>query len=103
MKRLLLVLLALILLTPCLYSQLLTWTPDFAQDNNAITITMDAPKGNQGLNNYGNPNDVYVHIGAITSNSTSSDDWQHAPFTWATTPAAAKATSLGSNKYSYTI
>lgn len=64
---------------------------------------MDATKGNQGLNNYANPNDVYVHVGVITSLSTSFSDWKHAPFTWGTTTALAKATSLGGNKYSYTI
>jgi 1,4-alpha-glucan branching enzyme len=103
MKRLLLAITVFTCLNPCLHSQLLTWTPDFAKDNDNITITMDATKGNQGLNNYSDPNDVYVHIGLITSASTSPNDWQYAPFTWGSTTAAAKATSLGSNKYSYTI
>lgn len=103
MKRLLLAAIALAFLSPCVYSQLLTWTPDFAKDNDNITITVDATKGNQGLNNYGNPNDVYVHIGLITSASTGPANWLHAPFDWGTTPPAAKATSLGNNKYSYTI
>lgn len=103
MKRLLVASCGLLLLPVLLPAQLLTWTPDFAQDNNSITITVDATKGNQGLNNYANPNDVYVHIGVITSASTNAGDWQHAPFTWGSTTAAAKATSLGNNKYSYTI
>jgi glycosidase len=85
------------------HAQLLTWTPDFAQDNDNIVITMDASKGNQALYNYSNPNDVYVHVGVITNLSTSPADWRYVPFTWGTTPAAAKATSLGNNKYSYTI
>lgn len=103
MKRLLLAAIGLLGLHTCVCSQLLTWTPDFAKDNDNITITMDATKGNQGLNNYANPNDVYVHIGLITSASSGPSNWLHAPFSWATTPAAAKATSLGGNKYSYTI
>lgn len=102
MKRLLLII-AVAFSSPFVHAQLLTWTPDFAKDNDNITITMDATKGNQGLNNYANPNDVYVHIGLITSASTGPGNWLHAPFAWATTPAAAKATSLGNNKYSYTI
>ncbi|MBS1653857.1 MAG: 1,4-alpha-glucan-branching protein, partial [Bacteroidetes bacterium] len=87
------------------HAQLLTWTPDFAQDNDNIVITMDASKGNQGLYNYSNTNDVYVHIGVITSLSTSSSDWRYVPSfsVWGTTNSQIKATSLGNNKYSYTI
>lgn len=104
MKRLLLVGVYLFCVHCSVYSQLLTWTPDFPKDNDNITITMDATKGNQGLNNYASPNDVYVHIGVITSASTSFGDWRHAPFTWGTTSnPLSKATSLGNNKYSYTI
>lgn len=103
MKRLLFVTGCLLRLSINLYSQLLTWTPDFAKDNDNITIVVDATKGNQGLNNYSNPNDIYVHVGLITSFSSNSGDWKHAPFAWGTTPSGAKATSLGNNKYSYTI
>ena len=31
------------------HAQLLTWTPAFPKDNDNITITVDATKGNQGL------------------------------------------------------
>ncbi len=103
MKRLLLAIAAILFLSLFLHSQLLTWTPDFAKDIDNITITMDATKGNQGLNNYSNPNDVYVHIGIITSASANAGDWKHAPFAWGSINAAAKATSLGNNKYSYNI
>ena len=82
-------------------AQLLSWAPAFAKDNDNITITMDATKGNQGL--LGFSGNVYVHIGVITSASTSSSNWLYAPFTWATTPAAAQATPAGTNKWSYTI
>ncbi|MES1214727.1 MAG: alpha-amylase family glycosyl hydrolase [Bacteroidota bacterium] len=103
MKRLVLAIVCLLFCSINLFAQLLTWTPDFAKDNDNIVITVDATKGNQGLNNYANPNDIYVHIGLITSESANGGDWKHAPFTWGTTNAAAKATSLGNNKYSYTI
>lgn len=88
------------------YSQLLTWTPPFPTENNAsqtLVITMDANKGNKGLLNYTPTTDVYVHIGVITNKSTSSSDWRYSKFTWATTPAAANAVSIGSNKWTYTI
>lgn len=96
----------LILLTaaPCLaFSQLLTWSPDFAKDNDNITITVDASKGNQGLLNYTPTSDVYVHIGLITNLSTSPTNWRYVLFTWATTPSAAQATYIGNNKWQYTI
>lgn len=103
MKRLLLTSWCLLFVTQFLFSQLLTWTPDFAKDNDNITITVDATKGNQGLQNYNPTTDVYVHIGLITSASTSNTDWRYSKFTWATTNAAAQATYLGSNKWQYTI
>ncbi len=85
------------------FAQLLTWTADFPKDNDNITITVDATKGNQALNNYTPVSDVYVHIGVITNLSTSNTDWRYSKFTWATTPTAAQATSLGSNKWQYSI
>jgi glycosidase len=93
-----------------LQAQLLTWTPDFAKDNDNITITLDATKGNQGLNNYGNTNDVYVHTGVITNLSTSQTNWLYVknfgvpPNQVFNTPIPElKATSLGNNKYSFSI
>ena len=61
-------------------AQLLTWTPDFPKENDNIIITLDASKGNQGLFNYSTTSDVYVHIGLITSASTSATDWKYAKF-----------------------
>lgn len=84
-----------------LHAQLLTWTPDFPKENDNITITMDATKGNQGL--LGFSGSVYVHIGLITSLSTSNSDWKYAPFTWGTSPANGQAAPAGTNKWSYTI
>ena len=103
MNRTIPLLLALVLFVVKANAQLLTWTPDFSKDNDNITITMDASKGNQGLLNYATPADVYVHIGLITSASTSASDWKYAKFTWATTPVAAQATYIGNNKWTYSI
>ena len=103
MKRTIPLLIALVFFVVKANAQLLTWTPDFAKDNDNIVITMDASKGNQGLLNYSTTSDVYVHIGLITSASTSSSDWKYAKFTWATTPATAQATYIGNNKWTYTI
>jgi hypothetical protein len=86
-----------------LSAQELITTPAFPIDTSSITVVVDCSYGNQGLNGYSNTNDVYVHIGLITSSSTGSTDWRYVPFTWGTTNPAAHATSLGGNKYSFTI
>lgn len=84
-------------------AQLLTTVPEFPTDNGPLTITVDCTKGNQGLLNYANTNDVYVHIGVITSLSSNNGDWKYVQFHWATTVPAAKATWTAANKYQYTI
>ena len=87
-------------------SQLLSWTPSFPVENDAnqnFVITLDATKGNQGLLNYTPVNDVYVHIGVITSASTSSSDWKYVKTTWGTTDAAARATNIAANRWQFTI
>lgn len=102
MNRLLPGLICLILSSFASHAQLLTWTPDFGKDNDNIVITLDATKGNQALNNYSNSNDVYVHIGVITSSSTSTGDWKYAT-TWLDNAAKYKCTYIGGNKYSFTV
>lgn len=85
--------------------RLLSWAQEFPTDATGITATIDCSKGNQGLFNFegGASNNVYVHVGVITNLSTGPSDWRYVPFTWGSTTAAAKATTLGGNKYSYTI
>lgn len=84
-------------------AQLLSSMPNFPKETDAgVVITVDATKGNLGLKDY-NPNDVYVHIGCITNQSTSPSDWKYSKFAWGTTDPAAKAVSLGNNKWSYTL
>jgi 1,4-alpha-glucan branching enzyme len=86
--------------------RLLSWTPEFANDNSTMTVTVDCTKGNQGLLNYGggNSSDVYVHVGVNTNLSTGPGDWKYVKFTNFNAPnPAAQATALGGNKYSYTI
>src|SRR5687767_8612193 len=82
-------------------AQLLTWSPAFPKDDDAITITVDAAKGNLGL--VGFSGNVYVHIGVITNLSTSGSNWLNVPFTWGSSNAAAQATPDGTDKWKYTI
>jgi len=84
-------------------AQLLTENPLFPVDVSSVTITVDCSLGNQGLMGYAATGDVYVHVGLITSASTSSSDWRYVPFTWGTTNAAAHAVPVATNKYQYTI
>jgi 1,4-alpha-glucan branching enzyme len=100
MKKILILFLSIIY-TQLVTAQLLVWTPDFAKDNDNIAITVDATKGNLGLQGF--TGNVYVHIGVITSASTSPADWKYTKFTWGTTNAAALATPAGTNKWTYTI
>lgn len=85
------------------FAQLLSWSPQFPMENSTpVTITVDAGYGNKGLLNH-TPSDVYVHIGVITNKSTSSGNWLHVVTTWGVTNTAWQATSLGNNKWSFTI
>ncbi len=85
-------------------AQLLSSNPAFIRETSTGTeITVDATMGNQGLKDYTSFTDVYVHIGAITSLSTSAADWKYVKFTWATTNPAAQCVYMGSNRWRYTI
>ena len=100
MKKLILLLFT-VLVTFISQAQLLSFTPDFPLDNSNLVITMDATKGNKGLQGFAGP--VYVHIGLITNVSANSSQWQYAPFAWGSTSTAAQATAAGTNKWTYTI
>lgn len=84
----------------CVKAQLLTWSPQFPNDNSSITVTVDATQGNKALQGF--LGKVYMHLGVITSQSNFPGDWKYVPTTWGTT-TAPQATSLGNNKWSFTI
>src|SRR5678815_4053475 len=100
MKRIFLLLSVFLFANFC-RSQLLSWSPEFPKDNDNVTITVDATKGNQGLLGYAG--NVYVHVGVITNLSTGPTNWLFSKFTWGSTEAAALATPAGTNKWAYTI
>ena len=85
------------------FAQLLITAPAFPKDTSGISITVDCARGNQGLFNYSNTGDVYVHVGVITNLSAGASDWKYVKFTWGSTDGAARATFLGNNKYQYII
>lgn len=86
-------------------AQLLTWSPAFPKETDSdVAITMDASFGNKGLLGY-DVNDVFVHIGCITSLSTGSSDWKYVKSTWGSTNTTFKALPVSGqpNKWVYTI
>jgi glycosidase len=100
MKKVLLSVVTLFLLSTIGNGQVLTWSPQFSNDNSSITITVDATKGNQGLLGVTDP--VYLHLGLITSASTTPGDWRYVNSVWGSTNAPL-ATSLGNNRWSFII
>lgn len=85
-------------------AQLLSWSPEFIQENSTpVDIILDANFGNKALLDYTPTTDVYVHIGVITSKSTTPSDWKYVKFTWGTSDPNARCGYLGNNKWKYTI
>ncbi len=104
MKKLSLFLLFILISLLSIHAQVLKWTPTFIQESsNTITITADAKFGNNGILDYSPPNDIYVHIGAITNLSSTAADWKYVKFNWGTTLAAANAPTTATNQWTYTI
>ncbi len=94
----------ILLLTTLSWAQIVTTNPSFVTNdyNGEIEITYDATLGTAGLKDYTGTDGVYAHIGVITSASTSSSDWKHAPV-WGDNAAKYKLTSLGNNKWKLVI
>lgn len=102
MKRLLLLVITVVY-AQFINAQLLTWSPPFPKESEGIEITVDATKGNQGLLNF--TGDVYVHTGVITNQSTGAGNWRYVKFNqnFNQPNAQLQATSLGNNKWKFTI
>jgi len=98
------ILIAIILPFTSAQAQVLKWSPSFIQESsNTITITADGKFGNNGLLDYAPTSDVFVHIGAITSLSTSASDWKYVKFTWGTATGPANAPLTSPNQWTFTI
>jgi 1,4-alpha-glucan branching enzyme len=107
MKKALLILAASLMCQP-LFSQLLSWTPNFpVESTTPFSITVDATKGNKALDFYTPTTDVYVHTGVITNLSISSSDWRYVrPGNFNTPVPALNAAYVGSfpvQKWQFTI
>lgn len=81
---------------------LLTVSPNFPTDNQPLTITFDATKGNGALSGFSG--DVYMHIGVITDQSTSTSNWKYVKFENFNAPSpSVKMTAMGNNKYQFVL
>jgi 1,4-alpha-glucan branching enzyme len=67
------------------HAQLISTDVAFPADASTIVITMDASKGNKGLQGF--TGSVYLHTGVITSASTSATDWKYTKGSWGTSTA----------------
>ena len=99
---------SMLILCASSFAQLLSWSPQFPTENSTLVITVDCSKGNQGLLNAADPNNIYVHTGVTTNLSNNGgQQWLYVNGTigggWGTATAGLKAVSLGNNKYQYTI
>lgn len=92
------------LVSAMLWSQIITTNPVFITKDYSgeIEITYDATQGTAGLKDYTGTDGIYAHAGVITSASTGSSDWKHAP-AWGDNSAKYKLTALGNNKYKLLI
>jgi glycosidase len=80
-------------------SQVVTFEPSFATQNDTLTLTFDATQGNGEL--VGFSGDVYLHTGLITDKSSSPSDWKYVQSGWESYPEKLKATSLGNDKWEF--
>jgi hypothetical protein len=103
--RKLMLLVSGVVLSSCVSAQLLTWTGLFPKDNDNVSITVDASKGNQGLLNYTPTGGVYVHTGVITNQSSAPNDWRYVKFNQNFNQPNPQllATYLGANKWKFDI
>ena len=95
--KILSLLIALLMSTEIVVSQIITSTPALPNDAQSVTITFDATKGTAGLKDY--TGDVYAHIGVITDKSTSSTDWKYVVAGWGVNVDKAKMTRITANSY----
>ncbi len=88
-------------------AQLLTLSNNFPTESTSnLLITLDATKGNKGLNGVnGSTTPIYVHTGVITNLSSTPTNWRYvkANANFNAAVPALQATSLGNNRWSFTI
>jgi len=84
-----------------LFSQVVTSTPAFPEENKSVTIYFNAAQGNGGLKGY--TGDIYAHTGVITNKSTSSSDWKYVKTNWGVNTPETKLTKISTDYYKLEI
>jgi len=82
-------------------AQLITVTPPFPTDQDAVVVTFDAALGSGGLEGF--TGDVYAHTGVITNNSSSGSDWKYVKAGWSENIPECKMTNIGGNLWELSI
>ena len=80
-------------------SQVVTFEPSFATQNDTLTLTFDATEGNGGLEGF--TGDVYIFTGLITDKSSTPSDWKYVQSSWDSYPSKLKTTALGNDKWEF--
>ncbi|MFN1834099.1 alpha-amylase family glycosyl hydrolase [Balneola sp. MJW-20] len=84
-------------------AQVVTFEPSFATENDTLTLTFDATKGNGGLSGF--TGDVYLYTGLITDKSSDPSDWKYVRPAgnsgWESYPAELKMTPLGNDLWEF--
>lgn len=91
--------LTLLFLPVITLSQVVTFEPSFATQNDTLTLTFDATEGNGGLEGF--TGDVYIFTGLITDKSSTPSDWKYVQSGWDSYPAKLKTTALGNDKWEF--
>lgn len=83
-------------------STLISTSVDFPGIETTFTLTFDASKGNEGLNNFSG--DVFIYAGLITDKSTGPTDWKYVKSSsFNSADPASKMNQIGSGKYQISI
>ncbi|MFZ4102767.1 MAG: 1,4-alpha-glucan-branching protein, partial [Sphingobacterium thalpophilum] len=83
-------------------SSLISTSVDFPGLETTFTLSFDASKGNEGLNNFSG--DVFIYTGLITDKSTGPTDWKYVKSSsFNLADPASKMSAIGSGKYQITI
>lgn len=81
---------------------LISSSVDFPGTESTFTLTFDASKGNEGINNFSG--DVYIYTGLITDKSTGPSDWKYVKSaSFNSADPSAKMNASGPGKYQISI
>ena len=101
MRRLILLLIAILGMQAQVYGQVVTTRPEFPTADDSVTIYFDATKGTQGLKDF--TGDVYAHTGVITDQSSGDLDWKYVVSDWGVNTPKIKMKRVDTNRYALKV